>query len=76
MAITVRAQYKGKTYNRRTDRTYTHAIGCTLGPGRSRPGDECIAAWCGSAELAAKTLRRYSAPSFGFSHLEIVEVLS
>ena len=70
------ATYNGKTYTRKTDRTYTHAIGCTvaeLKPWHKGEPDG-IVAWCGSAELAAKALKKYMAPVYEFSKVEVVEV--
>jgi hypothetical protein len=75
MTTTYRAAYEGKTYTRKTDRTYTHAVGCTLGAARgAREGEEGIVAWCGTAALAAKAAKKYAAAQWGFSKVQIVEV--
>jgi hypothetical protein len=68
--------YNGKTYSRKTDRKYTHAVACTvaqLQPWHKGEADG-IVAWCGSAELAAKAARKYAAAQWGFSKVEVVEV--
>lgn len=44
--------YKGKTYTRRTSRTYTHAVLIDDG----NPG---IFAWCGRLDLAEKQAAEY-----------------
>lgn len=70
------AIYNGKTYTRNTARAYTHAVGCTvakLEPWHKGEPDG-IVAWCGSAELATKAAKKYSAPQFGFSQVQVVEV--
>ena len=71
------ALYNGKLYTRKTARVYTHAVGVTHAVKQAWHKDaDGIAAWCGSIELAQKAARKYSAPQFGFSRIEIVEVLS
>jgi hypothetical protein len=70
------ATYNGKTYTRKTDRTYTHAVGCThavVQPWHRGEADG-IVAWCGSAALAAKAAKKYSAAQWGFSRVQVVEV--
>jgi hypothetical protein len=70
------ATYNGKTYNRKTDRAYTHAVGVThavVQPWHKGEADG-IVAWCGSAELASKAAKKYAAAQWGFSKVQIVEV--
>jgi hypothetical protein len=73
---TYTATYNGNTYTRKTDRTYTHAVAVTnaeVKPWHNGKADG-IVAWCGSAALAAKAAKKYSAPHFEFSKVQIVEV--
>lgn len=68
---TYTATYKGKTYTRKTARTYTHAIAVTdIRDGRG----EGIVTWCGRLDLALKALDKFSKPAWGFGDLQIVEV--
>jgi hypothetical protein len=76
-ATTLKAVYNGKTFTRKTARTYTHAVACTHNPQNMswRATDvDGIVAWCGSHAIAIKALRQYSKPQFGFAHVEIVPV--
>jgi hypothetical protein len=69
--------YNGKTYSRKTARTYTRAVGVTdAAPRVGQQDRDGIIAWCGSAELAQKAARKYSNPEWGFCNIEIVGVQS
>ena len=75
---TYTATYSSKTFTRKTDRTYTHAIGCTEAKLEAwhKGEPDGIVAWCGSAELAAKAAKKYSAAQWGFSRVQVVEAIA
>lgn len=74
MTPTLTTTYNGKTYTRKTARSYQYAVGVTdavVKPGREADG---IVAWCGDLAKAKVAAKKYSAAQWGFSRVEIVEV--
>ncbi|CAB4146439.1 hypothetical protein UFOVP503_18 [uncultured Caudovirales phage] len=74
---TLTATYNGKTFTRKTDRSYQYAVAVTLiNPQPMHGGPDGIVSWCGDLAKAKTAAKKYSKPQWGFSRVEIVPTVA